>query len=135
MNNMTNGPVMRVYRPTYTKLLITAAVVALSLLFCRVALAVEKHPEETSGLKLVPMEANPNTDAREIPLTEPTDALLLSTDIEVVVTGLIVRSRVKQVFHNKSTVWMEGIYRFPLPDAAAVDGMSLLIGDRRIVSE
>jgi Ca-activated chloride channel family protein len=40
-----------------------------------------------------------------------------------------------QEFENSGQEWVEGVYVFPLPDAAAVDHMRLYIGDRFIEGE
>ena len=45
----------------------------------------------------------------------------LETRIVVEVTGLIARVEVTQAFNNPGSEFAEGIYRFPLPDGAAVD--------------
>ncbi|QIR14811.1 marine proteobacterial sortase target protein [Shewanella aestuarii] len=58
--------------------------------------------------------------------------LALDTQVEMTVSGLINRVTVKQVFNNVEDSWINAKYVFPLPDNAAVDGMSLLIGDRVI---
>jgi Ca-activated chloride channel family protein len=63
------------------------------------------------------------------------NAMLLSTEIETDITGFIVKTRVKQRFKNQTSNWIEGLYRFPLPDKAAVDSMTLIVGDRRIVGK
>lgn len=60
------------------------------------------------------------------------DALTLSMRMTTDVSGIIARTRVTQTFRNDSDQWMEGLYLFPLPDRASVDGMTLLVGDRRI---
>ncbi|MDE0942313.1 MAG: marine proteobacterial sortase target protein [Alphaproteobacteria bacterium] len=59
-------------------------------------------------------------------------AVAQKSDVEIDVSGLIARARVRQVFTNNSDSWMEGIYVFPLPHKAAVDGLRLTIGDRVI---
>lgn len=59
-------------------------------------------------------------------------ALALATDVEIVVSGLVARTRVRQEFHNQSDEWLEGTYVFPLPEMSAVDRMVLQIGERRI---
>ena len=56
----------------------------------------------------------------------------LSTKIDVVVTGMIARTAVRQKFRNPSDAWVEGIYVFPLPDDAAVDHMRILTDGRVI---
>ena len=59
-------------------------------------------------------------------------APVLKTDVELKVTGFIVRGNVRQRFHNPSTEWAEGIYVFPLPEEAAVDHLRIRIGERII---
>ncbi|MFQ5692164.1 MAG: VIT domain-containing protein, partial [Nitrospinota bacterium] len=46
--------------------------------------------------------------------------------------GLIARVEVRQRFRNPGSRWQEGIYVFPLPENAAVDGMALKAGGRVI---
>ena len=67
--------------------------------------------------------------------TALTPALTQASDMTVDISGIILRGTVVQKFRNDSGNWMEGIYLFPLPDDASVDGMTLLIGDRRIEGE
>ena len=62
-------------------------------------------------------------------------ATLLNTDVNIVVNGLVARVSVMQEFENSGQEWVEGVYVFPLPDAAAVDHMRLYIGDRFIEGE
>ncbi|MDX1453444.1 MAG: VIT domain-containing protein, partial [Oleiphilaceae bacterium] len=59
-------------------------------------------------------------------------ALALSSDIDVRVLGPILRATVTQRFRNDSQVWMEGEYRFPLPEKAGVDQLRIRIGERVI---
>ncbi len=59
-------------------------------------------------------------------------ALVQKTAVEIDVSGLIARAVVRQAFENKSTLHMEGIYVFPLPHKAAVDGLRLVVGERVI---
>jgi Ca-activated chloride channel family protein len=62
-------------------------------------------------------------------------AVLLDTDVNVTVNGLVARVSVMQKFKNDSAEWAEGVYVFPLPEQAAVDHMRLYIGDRLIEGE
>jgi Ca-activated chloride channel family protein len=62
----------------------------------------------------------------------PTPAPLLATDVDLRVTGLVVRATVRQQFSNPSAEWAEGVYVFPLPEDAAVDHLKLRVGDRVI---
>ncbi|WP_394147100.1 marine proteobacterial sortase target protein [Shewanella atlantica] len=57
-------------------------------------------------------------------------SLPLQTEVEMKVSGWVNRVKVKQTFQNLSGQWLNGSYRFPLPNEAAVDGMRLLVGTR-----
>ena len=61
--------------------------------------------------------------------------MALNTDVRVEVTGLIARAEVTQIFLNTGDQWAEGVYRFPLPDGAAVDRLQVQVGDRLIEGE
>ena len=60
------------------------------------------------------------------------NTLLLETDANFDVSGMIARATVKQRFKNNSSFWAEAIYVFPLPENAAVDHFKLRIGERLI---
>lgn len=60
-------------------------------------------------------------------------ATLLDTDAHITVSGPVAQVTLTQRFHNPSQQFREGRYLFPLPENAAVDGMVLTIGDRRII--
>jgi Ca-activated chloride channel homolog len=60
-------------------------------------------------------------------------APVLGATVEVRVTGIIARSKVTQIFTNPSKDWVEGIYRFPLPEDAAVDTLKMKVGGRTIL--
>ncbi|WP_095499217.1 marine proteobacterial sortase target protein [Paraferrimonas haliotis] len=62
-------------------------------------------------------------------------ALTLTTDVNMTVSGMINRVKVTQRFKNDSDEWVHGNYLFPLPENSAVDSMTLQIGQRRIVGE
>ncbi|MCW9047220.1 MAG: marine proteobacterial sortase target protein [Gammaproteobacteria bacterium] len=57
---------------------------------------------------------------------------LLETFVDMSISGMIVRSHIKQQFKNTSNNWVEAVYVFPLPEMAAVDHMRMLIGERVI---
>ncbi|WP_051303579.1 marine proteobacterial sortase target protein [Psychromonas aquimarina] len=63
------------------------------------------------------------------------EAPLLSTSVEMNVSGLINRVSVRQVFENDSAQWINAVYLFPLPENAAVDHLTMRIGRRVIVGE
>jgi Ca-activated chloride channel homolog len=66
---------------------------------------------------------------------EPVAALRVATRMHATVTGNIARVEVTQTFSNPCDAWVEGLYVFPLPEGAAVDQMSMQVGERRIVGE
>ncbi len=63
------------------------------------------------------------------------EAPRLDTDVVIEVTGTIARAVVTQRFQNPGERWLEGIYVFPLPEQAAVDGLRMEIGDKVIEGE
>jgi Ca-activated chloride channel homolog len=62
-------------------------------------------------------------------------AVQLSNQVEIRVTGLIARAHVVQEFENFSDVPVSAVYVFPLPETAAVDGLTLRVGERTIVAD
>lgn len=89
---------------------------------------------QTNGLFLRPM-----TEA--LPMEEGADGVRLSDrpyfpaprlaqTIRLDVAGVVARGAVTQVFRNDTTEWVEGRYRFPLPDDAAVDQLIIRVDDR-----
>ncbi len=62
----------------------------------------------------------------------PVPAPALTTDVDMRVTGPVVRAVVRQEFVNPSAAWTEGVYVFPLPDDAAVDHLRMRVGERTI---
>ncbi len=56
----------------------------------------------------------------------------LESQVDIKVTGPIVRVVLSQTFTNPAQYWAEGIYVFPLPENAAVDHMRMQIGERII---
>ena len=57
----------------------------------------------------------------------------IATDIQTRVEGTIARTTVTQYFLNDTSQWQAGIYQFPLPDDAAVDSLTMMIGERRVI--
>jgi Ca-activated chloride channel family protein len=69
---------------------------------------------------------------KSAPDAVPVAAPLLLTDVHIDVSGLVARATVAQRFVNATAVWQEGIYVFPLPENAAVDHLTMQVGERRI---
>ena len=59
-------------------------------------------------------------------------APLLFTDVHMDISGMTARVQVKQRFVNPTAAWREGVYVFPLPENAAVDHLTMHIGDRLV---
>jgi Ca-activated chloride channel family protein len=60
------------------------------------------------------------------------EAPIQHTEVQLSVSGTILRATVRQHFVNPSAAWLEGVYVFPLPEQAAVDHLVMEIGDRRV---
>jgi Ca-activated chloride channel family protein len=59
----------------------------------------------------------------------------LETDLRISVAGVVARVRVAQRFQNTDAHYVEAVYVLPLPDDAAVDRLSMKVGERIIVGE
>jgi Ca-activated chloride channel family protein len=59
----------------------------------------------------------------------------LSTDVRISVAGIVARVGVTQRFRNPQATPIEAVYAFPLPDEAAVDRLTMRIGERLIEGE
>ncbi|WP_288132623.1 marine proteobacterial sortase target protein [Microbulbifer sp.] len=62
-------------------------------------------------------------------------ALHLGTEVQVNVRGLAAEVTLEQKFTNRSDQWQEAVYVLPLPENAAVNGLEIRIGERRIVGK
>jgi Ca-activated chloride channel family protein len=58
---------------------------------------------------------------------------LKHTDVQADIAGFVGRVRVTQTFHNPTKEKVEAVYVFPLPHEAAVDEMTMVLGERKIV--
>jgi Ca-activated chloride channel homolog len=57
---------------------------------------------------------------------------LRHTDVEASIAGTVARVTVTQEFENPFSEKIEAVYTFPLPHEAAVDDMSMIVGERTI---
>lgn len=57
---------------------------------------------------------------------------LKHTDVKAEISGFISRVRVTQEFENPFKEKIEAVYTFPLPQNAAVDDMTMTVGDRTV---
>ena len=89
----------------------------------------EKTPQPTS-----PMQDEVTQGALRVTITdEVVECPLKHTDVKVNISGFIARVTVTQTFHNPYDEKIEAVYVFPLPHTAAVDALTMRIGDRSIV--
>ena len=64
---------------------------------------------------------------------EVVECPLKRTDVKVDITGFIARATVTQTFYNPYDKNIEAVYVFPLPHTAAIDAMTMKMGERTIV--
>src|SRR5213594_930856 len=57
---------------------------------------------------------------------------LKHTDVKAEISGFLSRVTVTQEFENPFSEKIEAVYTFPLPQDAAVDDMTMLVGDRTV---
>jgi len=57
---------------------------------------------------------------------------LKHTDVKAEISGFLARAVVTQEFENPFKERIEAVYTFPLPENAAVDDMTMLVGDRTV---
>lgn len=104
--------------------------IALFLLFvCLLPAALWAQPE------LVPMERDITQGALRVQQKDGgiVECPLKHTDVQASISGFIARVKVTQTFVNPSDEPIEAVYVFPLSHTGAVDDMTMVIGDRRIV--
>src|ERR1043166_3626570 len=57
---------------------------------------------------------------------------LKHTEVKTEISGFLARVVVTQEFENPFTDKIEAVYTFPLPQAAAIDDMTIVVGNRRV---
>ncbi len=60
---------------------------------------------------------------------------LKHTDVNVEISGFFSRVTLKQTYHNPYKKKIEAVYTFPMSHRAAVDRMTMTVGDRVVVGE
>ncbi|WP_308368535.1 MULTISPECIES: VIT domain-containing protein [unclassified Microbulbifer] len=64
-----------------------------------------------------------------------TPAVHLASHARIEVRGLVAEVQLEQAFANRSDQWQEAVYVLPLPEQAAVNGLEIQVGERRIVGK
>ena len=62
-------------------------------------------------------------------------SLAMDTTVHMQVHGLLAEVTVRQTYRNDASQWREGRYLLPLPENAAVGGLTLRVGERLIEGE
>jgi Ca-activated chloride channel family protein len=96
-------------------------IATLALAFCASAAAAPPAKITRGTLLTVTRDGQP---LGECPLKH--------TDVSAEITGFLARVNVVQEFENTSHEKVEAVYTFPLPNNAAVDNMTMQVGDRTI---
>ena len=60
---------------------------------------------------------------------------LKRTDVDVTISGIIADVEVRQTYHNTGSKVLEAVYVFPGSTRAAVHGLDMKVGDRKIEAE
>ena len=91
--------------------------------------------KEVKPLEIDPLEQAVTQGALRVKAADGTvvECPLKHTDVRADISGFIARVRVRQTFYNPYKEKIEAVYVFPLPHTAAVDEMTMVIGERRIV--
>lgn len=124
-------------RAVFRDALVIAGTLGLAILVLLASLAVHSLPAAAQGQPQSQPQGAP-LDLRAglyFPSGEAGQALeapTLKTDVAMTVNGMVNRVTVRQVFHNPSDRWLEGVYIFPLPERSAVDRLTMVIGERRV---
>lgn len=122
----------------------------LSTILPRSVLAQSDDETLLGSSQLIYSLSSPLSEPTSEPLTESAEALLsetshpnafafsalpIETQVDMQISGWVNRVQVKQFFHNDTAQWLNGMYLFPLPHDAAIDSMTLHIGERRLQGE
>lgn len=92
------------------------------------------HGRTAAASPVDPMEDQVTQGALRLNIRdEVVECPLKHTDVKVNISGFIARTTVTQTFHNPYDENIEAVYVFPLPHTAAIDAMTMKIGERNIV--
>ena len=112
----------------------TPALASLTFLIVIIALLVPR-PGDTAYADVVMVPEGGRLDARDADGNLLGVCPLTHTDVDVRVSGFMSRVTVTQTYRNPYSSKIEAVYTFPLSHRAAVDRMSITVGDRVVVGE
>lgn len=105
-------------------LLVAAAVIVVLVSYtslCACGVAAAQARETRGSLQVVDSSGKPKAACP-----------LKHTDVKATISGFLSRVVVTQEFENPFTEKIEAVYTFPLPQNAAVDDMTMTVGDRTV---
>lgn len=97
----------------------------LASFFTKAVAQEEEYPTKTLSPYFVVLSDNPEVD--KLPLK--------STAADVKIVGTIADVKITQTYVNTGTTTLEAIYTFPMSTKAAVYGMTMTIGKRKITAQ
>ena len=97
----------------------------LASFFTKAVAQEEEYPTKTLSPYFVVLSNNPEVD--KLPLK--------STAADVKIVGTIADVKITQKYVNTGTTTLEAIYTFPMSTKAAVYGMTMTIGNRKITAQ
>ncbi|MYA98368.1 VWA domain-containing protein, partial [Candidatus Poribacteria bacterium] len=106
-----------------------------ALLSVLIMLGISKGTAFTeTSQPIIPMEQEITQGALRVEVDEQiVECPLKHTDVKANIAGFIARVTVTQTFHNPYDEKIEAVYVFPLPHTAAIDDMTMTVGERRVV--
>jgi Ca-activated chloride channel family protein len=100
---------------------ISASLIGLQLLRSSGSVASAQNVATQGSLQVVDASGSPKTICP-----------LKHTDVKAEISGFLARATVTQEFENPFKEKIEAVYTFPLPQNAAVDDMTMIVGDRTV---
>src|SRR3989440_10935969 len=99
----------------------TLSIIGLSVLRNSARIASAQSGETQGSLQIIDSNGKPRAVCP-----------LKHTDVKAEISGFLARAVVTQEFENPFKEKIEAVYTFPLPQNAAVDDMTMLVGDRTV---
>ncbi len=121
-------------RAVFRDALVIAGTLGLAILVLLASLAVHSLPAAAQSAQPpgAPVDLRAGLYFPSGEAGQALEAPALKTDVAMAVNGMVNRVTVRQVFHNPTDRWLEGVYIFPLPERSAVDRLTMVIGERRV---
>lgn len=103
---------------------LAAAIAATAIMAAPTGAAAKPASDNAGDLRIIDKEGHPGAHCP-----------LKRTEVKASISGFLSRVTVTQHFENPYAERIEAVYTFPLPQNAAVDDMTMLVGDRTITGK